>query len=123
MVTARLEYLSKQQEIPVDMRTSVMSIAFASTRLTDVPELAKLQKTFEGKFGRAMFLGVTQEDPGPTSGVQAQLLVYLSLDPPRVQEKVDTALDVMDEIGTMTCSREELQARLEKVSETTQLQH
>lgn len=114
MVKARLEYLAKQKDIPAEMWTSIMSIAFASTRLADVPELAKLQKVFDSKFGRAMFVGVTQEDPTPGSGVQAQLLVYLSVEPPRVQEKVEAALEVMDEVGTNT-SGEELRAQLQKV--------
>lgn len=77
MIQTRLEYLSKQKDIPMEMRTSMMSIAFASTRMTDIPELAKIQKSFEAKFGRQAFYLVTQDDPGPGSGVQANLLFYL----------------------------------------------
>lgn len=115
MIKTRLEYLAKQREIPEEMRSSIMSIAYASTRLTDIPELKKLQQSFEAKFGRRMFSEVTQGNPGAEYGIQAQLLYYLSVEPPQIPLKVDAALAIMDELGTLETSREDLQADLEKV--------
>lgn len=114
MIKTRLDYLSKQKEIPSEMRTSMLSIAFASTRLTDIPELASIRKSFESRFGREAFSEVTK-DPGPASGVQENLLFYLSVLPPSIPAKVDAAMEIMTELGTQEKEAEDLRADLERV--------
>lgn len=115
MIKTRLDYLAKQKEIPAEMRTPMLSIAFASTRLTDIPELAGIRKSFESRFGREPFAEVTRGDPGPASGVQENLLYYLSVLPPSVPEKVDAAVEIMNELGKLENDPEDLRADLEKV--------
>lgn len=115
MIKTRLDYLSKQKEIPAEMRTPMLSIAFASTRLTDIPELAGIRKNFESRFGRDKFTEVTKGDPGPASGVQENLLFCLSVLPPSVPAKVDAALEIMNELGKLEKDSEDLRADLERV--------
>lgn len=114
MIKTRLDYLSKQKEIPAEMRTPMLSIAFASTRLTDIPELAGIRKNFESRFGRDTFTEVTKGDPGPASGVQENLLFCLSVLPPSVPAKVDAALEIMNELGKLEKDSEDLRADLER---------
>lgn len=121
MIKTRLDYLSKQKEIPSEMRTPLLSIAFASTRLTDIPELAGIRKSLESRFGRDAFAEVTKGDPGPASGVQENLLFCLSVLPPSVPAKVEAAMEIMTELGTLEKDPEDLRADLEKVRAPTDL--
>jgi hypothetical protein len=99
MIRTRIEYLAKLKEIPSEMRSSILSVAYASTRLTDITELAGIRKSFESKFGREVFAEVTKGDPGPASGVQEALLKCLSVHPPNIPAKVSAAEAIMQQLG------------------------
>jgi hypothetical protein len=115
MIKTRLEYLAREKTIPEEMKTPMLSIAFASTRLTDIPELAGIRKSFEARFGREVFADVIKGDPDPSSRVQANLLEYLSVEPPNVPDKVDAAMDIMAKLGTQGKDPEDLRDELTRV--------
>lgn len=112
MARTRTEYLAKQKQIPEEMRTSLMSIAYAASRMPDIPELATIRKQFEGRFGREAFADLSMEDPA-SAGVQAKLVKFLTVDPPRPTEKVEIAMKVVEQ-RQLECS----QAELNEVSQT-----
>lgn len=106
MVRTRMEYLAKQKHIPEEMRTSLLSIVYAASRMTDIPELAMITKQFESRFGREAFAEVRTEDPS-SAGVQEKLLKFLTVDPPRAAYKVEVAMKVVEE-RQLECTEEEL---------------
>lgn len=106
MIKTRTEYLAKQKQIPEEMRASVMSIAYAASRMPDIPEMAAIRKHLEARFGREAFAELVAEDPSP-AGVQERLIKYLTVDPPQATVKVDVAMKVIEQ-RSLSCTREEL---------------
>eukprot|EP00892_Ulva_mutabilis_P010810 jgi/Ulvmu1/8100/UM004_0339.1 len=106
MVRTRMEYLAKQKYIPDEMRTSILSIAYAASRMPDIPELAGIRKQFESRFGREAFAEVSMADPSQ-AGVQEKLLNYLAVEPPRDWVKLKVAMDIIEQ-QQIECTEEEL---------------
>lgn len=121
MARTRTEYLAKQKQIPEEMRTSLMSIAYAANRMPDIPELASIRKQFEGRFGREAFADIGMEDPA-SAGVQAKLVKFLTVDPPRPTEKVDIALKIVEQ-RQLECTEAELNEVCETALSSAVLAH
>lgn len=96
MVRTRMEYLAKQKQIPDEMRTSLLSIAYAASRMPDIPELAGIRKQFESRFGRDAFEEVSAGGPA-LAGVQEKLLQYLAVEPPRDTQKLEVAMKIIEQ--------------------------
>jgi hypothetical protein len=109
MIKTRLDFLATQKAIPAEMRTSVLSIAYAASRLDAIPELGSIRRIFESKFGREVFLEVTRGEPDSGTGVQEHLLRCLSVEPPTVLEKVAAAEDIMQRLGRVEWSTADLE--------------
>ncbi|CAN6480828.1 unnamed protein product [Victoria cruziana] len=93
LVIARLAVIESHRGCPVDLKEGISSLIFAAPRCADIPELQKITKLVEKKYGKEFVAGAAELRPD--CGVNRSLIERLTVKAP----SGETKLRVLKEIA------------------------
>ncbi|XP_031494493.1 uncharacterized protein LOC116260352 isoform X2 [Nymphaea colorata] len=93
LVIARLSVIESQRGCPIDLKEGISSLIFAAPRCADIPELQKISKLVEKKYGKEFVAGAAELRPD--CGVNRSLIERLTVKAP----SGETKLRVLQEIA------------------------
>ncbi|KAL4194408.1 hypothetical protein AMTRI_Chr05g68430 [Amborella trichopoda] len=86
LIVARLPIIESQKHCPIDLKEAIASLAFASPRCADIPELLDVQKHFAAKYGKDFISSSLELRPG--CGVNCTMIEKLSVRAPNGETKI-----------------------------------
>ncbi|KAG1674976.1 hypothetical protein FOA52_014771 [Chlamydomonas sp. UWO 241] len=98
LLSVRTQLISKTKEIPRDMVEAISSIIYTSQRIGDLPELVKMCKMFESKYGK-QYVQEAGADGAMSEkwNVNGNLIRCLLVEPPEPEAKLQTLSDIAQE--------------------------
>ena len=81
LLEERSKLLESSETIPYDMRESIMTLAYASDRIHEIPELVEIKSILALKFGKDI-KATLHSDSGIKENVNERVLEKLSIKPP-----------------------------------------
>lgn len=100
LISVRAQLMSKTKEIPRDMCEALSSVVYAAQRVSDLPELLKLRKMFEAKYGKVYIQEATNDATANEKWqVNGNLIRCLLIEPPAAEEKLATLSDIAQKYG------------------------
>ncbi|WOK92861.1 IST1-like protein isoform X1 [Canna indica] len=95
LIVARLPIISKQRDCPPDLKEGISSLIYASPRCSEIPELNRIQRLFEKKYGKDFVAAAI--DLRPESGVNRMLIEKLSVRKPTGEFKLKVLKEIAKE--------------------------
>mmetsp|Transcript_2098 Transcript_2098/g.6245 ORF Transcript_2098/g.6245 Transcript_2098/m.6245 type:complete len:570 (+) Transcript_2098:163-1872(+) len=88
LLMVRVAIVDRAKELPADMMEAITSLIYASSRVTDLPELAAIKTLLTSKFGKDYAYEAGDDQLAYKFSVNQNLQRWLSIDPPTPQDKI-----------------------------------